>query len=146
METLTDRIEAEAEALIETIDEAGGAARAVEQGLMQRAIADSAWAQQQAVESGAQVVVGVNRHVTDDAPPEIALPDFSALEAEQVARVVAARRSRDADAVAKALGAIAEAARRDGPLMPPIVTAVRARATLGEISDALREVWGSYSG
>lgn len=146
VEALTDRIEAEARALIAQIDEAGGAARAIEQGIMQRAIADSAWAQQQAVESGAQVVVGVNRFTSDDTAPAIDVPDFGSLEREQVSRVQQARQRRDGDAVQRALTAVRDTARGDGALMTRIVEAVRVRATLGEISDALRDAWGTYAG
>jgi methylmalonyl-CoA mutase N-terminal domain/subunit len=76
VEGLTDRIEAEARALIEQVDELGGAAVAVEQGYFQEAIAESAWAQQQTQESGEQTVVGVNRFTDDSAPPVIPTPDF----------------------------------------------------------------------
>ena len=146
VEALTDRIEAEAAALIAQIDEVGGAARAIELGIMQRAIADSAWAQQQAVESGEQVVVGVNRYATDDPAPPIEVPDFGALEREQTARLQQVRARRDGGRVEATLRAVAESARGDAPLMPPIIEAVRARATLGEISDVLRECWGTYHG
>src|SRR5690606_5345274 len=83
VEALTDRIEQEALALIGQIDALGGAARAIEMGVMQQAIADSAWAQQQAVESGAQVIVGVNRFTGDDGVHPLHLPDYKALEEEQ---------------------------------------------------------------
>ncbi len=146
VEALTDRIEAEARALIEQLDDMGGAARAIEQGVMQRAIADSAWAQQQAIETGRQVVVGVNRFTSDEAPPVIDTPDFSALEREQAERLASVRRGRDTAAMGAALQAVGEAARGDAPLMPPIIAAVRARATLGEISDALRAAWGTHAG
>jgi methylmalonyl-CoA mutase N-terminal domain/subunit len=146
VEALTDRIEQQARELIAGIDEVGGAARAIEQGLMQRAIADSAWTQQQAVESGAQVVVGVNRHVTDDEAAAIEAPDFGALERGQVVRLAAVRDGRDPRRVEATLAAVRDAAKGDAAMMPPIVDAVRARATLGEISDVLRHVWGTYTG
>ena len=146
VEALTDRIEAEARALIESIDEVGGAARAIEQGIPQQAIADSAWRFQQQVEAGETVIVGVNRFATDEPPPDLETPDFSALEAEQVERLRAARARRDGAAVAAALATVREAAAGATPMMPPIIEAVRARATLGEISDVLRETWGTYRG
>jgi len=146
VEALTDRIEAEARALIEAIDEVGGAARAIEQGIPQQAIADSAWRFQQQVEAGETVIVGVNRFATDEPPPDLETPDFSALEAEQVERLQAARARRDGTAVVTALATVREAAAGATPLMPPIIEAVRARATLGEISDVLRETWGTYRG
>lgn len=144
VEALTDRIEREARTLIEEIDAVGGAAKAVELGIPQRAIADSAWVYQQAVESGAVTVVGVNRYQTDEAPLAIEVPDFGALAADQTARLAAVRTQRDAHRVARSLDTIRAVAEGTGPLMPPIIEAVRARATLGEISDLFRDVWGVY--
>ena len=146
VEALTDRIEAEARALIEHVDSLGGAAAAVEQGFFQQAIADSAWAIQQAQESGELTVVGVNRFADGSAAPTIPLPDYRALEAEQRLALDAVKRARSAPAVTAALDAIQRAAGGTDPLMPRIIDAVRVRATLGEISDALRAVWGTYRG
>ena len=144
VESLTDRLEAEARALIAEVDGLGGAARAIERGYFQEAIGQSAYAIQQAQESGERVVVGVNRF-TDDAPaPTIPAPDFSALEARQRTRLAEARARRSPPAVHQALDALRAAAAGTDPLMPPILEAVRARATLGEISDELRKVWGVY--
>src|SRR5581483_1740099 len=143
VEALTDRLEREARALLEEVEAAGGAARAVERGVLQDAIAQSAYAQQRAVEAGTRVVVGVNRY-GDDAPPPPA-PDYSALAEAQRRRLAEARRRRDGGAVARTLEALRAAAERpDAPLMPAIVEAVRARATVGEISDVLRAAWGVY--
>jgi methylmalonyl-CoA mutase N-terminal domain/subunit len=144
VESLTDRLEAEARALIAEVDELGGAAQAIERGYFQEAIAQSAYALQQAQESGEQVVVGVNRFTDDSAPLSIPTPDFSALETRQRARLAEARGRRNAEAVRRALEALRTAAAGTEPLMPPILDAVRARATLGEISDELRGVWGVY--
>ena len=128
------------------MDALGGAARAIERGFFQEAIARSAYEIQKAQESGERVVVGVNRFTDGSPPPAIETPDFSALEARQTAPGwprPGAR--RDAEAVSAALGSAPSGGRRRRtPLMPPILDAVRARATLGEISDALREVWGVY--
>jgi methylmalonyl-CoA mutase N-terminal domain/subunit len=88
--------------------------------------------------------VGVNRFADGSPPPANEAPDFSALEAQQKARLAEARRRRDAEAVRSSLAALRVAASGTTPLMPPILAAVRARATLGEISDTLREVWGVY--
>src|SRR5262249_40023219 len=126
------------------VDALGGAARAIEQGFFQEAIARSAYALQKAQESGERVVVGVNRFTDDSPPVVIETPDFSALEQAQRARLAEVRRSRDAGAVTERLARLRTAAGGEAPLMPPILEAVRARATLGEISDALREVWGIY--
>jgi methylmalonyl-CoA mutase N-terminal domain/subunit len=144
VESLTDAIESAAHALIEEVDALGGAARAIERGFFQEAIARSAYEIQKAQESGELVVVGVNRFTDDSPPPTIETPDFSALEALQKARLAETRRRRDTRAAQDALAALRSAAGGTTPLMPPIVAAVRARATLGEISDALREVWGVY--
>jgi methylmalonyl-CoA mutase N-terminal domain/subunit len=144
VESLTDRIEAEARALIEQVDGLGGAARAVERGWFQDAIARSAYEQQQAVEAERQVVVGVNRF-TDNAPtPIMPAPDYSALAVRQRQRLAEVRRRRDGESVRRALAAVEAAARGTASLMPPILEAVRARATLGEISDVLRTCWGVY--
>jgi methylmalonyl-CoA mutase N-terminal domain/subunit len=144
VEHLTDEIEAGARELIAQVDALGGAARAIELGFFQEAIARSAYEIQKAQESGERVVVGVNRFTDDSPPPALELPDFSALEAQQQARLAEARRRRDGAAVEGALNALRSAAAGTDPLMPPILAAVRARATLGEISDTLRDVWGVY--
>jgi len=144
VESLTDRIETEARALIEQVDQLGGAARAIERGFFQEAIAHSAYEIQKAQESGEWIVVGVNRF-TDDSPPlKIEMPDFSSLEARQRARLNQTKRHRDSAAVEHGLGAVRSAAAGTEPLVPLIIEAVRARATLGEISDTLRRVWGVY--
>jgi methylmalonyl-CoA mutase N-terminal domain/subunit len=144
VEELTDRIEAEARALIEGIDDIGGAAKAIEHGVMQQAIADAAWAQQQAVEAGRQVIVGVNRFTGAEQSTPLHPPDFQALEAGQVSRLQAVRSSRDPERQQLALSGVRAAAAGSGPLMPVILEAVRCRATLGEISDTLRAEWGTY--
>ena len=144
VESLTDRIEAEARALIEQVDGLGGAARAVERGWFQDAIARSAYEQQQAVEAERQVVVGVNRFTDDSPAPIMPGPDYSALAARQRQRLAEVRRKRDGESVRRALAAVDAAARGTASLMPPILEAVRARATLGEISDILRTCWGVY--
>jgi methylmalonyl-CoA mutase N-terminal domain/subunit len=144
VESLTDRIEAGARALIAEVDALGGAAAAIERGFLQDAIARSAWELQQAQERGDVTVVGVNRY-TDDVPqPPLEAPNFPELEVRQRERLARAKAARDAGAVEAALRAVAEAAGGTRALVPSIVTAVRARATLGEISDSLRRVWGVY--
>ncbi|MGH7508652.1 MAG: acyl-CoA mutase large subunit family protein [Gemmatimonadales bacterium] len=144
VESLTDQIETEARKLVSEVDALGGAARAIEQGFFQEAIAQSAYALQMAQESGERVIVGVNRFTDESPPVTIEAPDFSALESDQRARLAEVKRRRDAGAVAAGLEAVREAAGGASPLMPPIIGAVRARATLGEISDTLRDVWGVY--
>ena len=147
VEHLTDTLEQEARALIEAIDAEGGAAAAIEAGYFQKAIAESAWAQQQAQERGDLVVVGVNRFTDASAPPELTLPDFSALAQQQIERLDRVRASRDSAAVRRHLEALRTAAASpDATLMPTILECVRVRATIGEMSDVLREVWGVYGG
>ena len=144
VESLTDEIEAGARGLIEEVDALGGAAKAIERGFFQEAIARSAYELQKKQESGETVVVGVNRF-TDASPPlKIETPDFSALEADQRARLEQVRTRRDDAAVSRSLAVVRSAADSTQPLMPPILDAVRARATLGEISDTLRTAWGTY--
>jgi methylmalonyl-CoA mutase N-terminal domain/subunit len=145
VEHLTDEIEHGARALIEAVDALGGAAAAIEAGYFQKAIADSAWVQQQAQERGDQVVVGVNRFTDASEPPALTLPDFSALAQQQIERLNKARAARDSAAVQKQLEALRTAAESpEAPLMPVILDGVRARATIGEMSDVLREAWGTY--
>jgi methylmalonyl-CoA mutase N-terminal domain/subunit len=144
VESLTDRIEAEARALIERVDAMGGAARAIEQGFFQKQIAESAYAVQKAVEAGDAVLVGVNRFTTGDPPSKIEIPDYAGLEARQKTRLAEAKSRRNAAAVQASLAELKGAAVGTAPLMPLIVGAVKARATLGEISDVLRGVWGRY--
>ncbi|HET8649353.1 MAG TPA: methylmalonyl-CoA mutase family protein [Gemmatimonadales bacterium] len=144
VEAETDRIEREARNLIEQVDAMGGAARAVERGFFQEEIARSAYAIQRAQEAGELTVVGVNRFTDDSPPPVIETPDFSALAERQRERLAAARAARDGAAVAGAIARLEAAAATSEPLMPLIVEAVRVRATVGEISDAFRRVWGVY--
>ncbi|HET8624126.1 MAG TPA: methylmalonyl-CoA mutase family protein [Gemmatimonadales bacterium] len=144
VESLTDRIEADALALIREVDTMGGSAKAIERGFLQEAIARSAWELQQAQERGEITVVGVNRFTEDAEPPLIEAPNFPELEERQRRRLAAVKAARDDNRVAEALKCVGSAAAGSASLMPPIVEAVRARATLGEISDAMRTVWGVY--
>ncbi len=144
VEALTDRIEREARVLLEDIEQQGGAARAIERGSFQQAIAQSAYQQQQEVERGERVVVGVNRFDDGSTAATAAQPDYQALAEGQRRRLAESRARRDSAAAKKALGALGAAARGTDALMPRVLDAVRARATLGEIADTLREVWGEY--
>ncbi|HKC42005.1 MAG TPA: methylmalonyl-CoA mutase family protein, partial [Gemmatimonadales bacterium] len=145
VEALTDTLEQEARSLVDEIERLGGAVPAIERGFFQERIAASAYAQQREVEAGEQVVVGVNQYATDEPAASVPAPDYANLAAGQRQRVAAARQRRAATEVARTLTDLGVAARtpRAG-LMEPIVAAVRARATIGEISDALRAVWGVY--
>jgi methylmalonyl-CoA mutase N-terminal domain/subunit len=145
VEALTDKVEREARALLDEIERGGGAARAIERGIMQQAIARSAYAQQRAIELGEMEVVGVNTYAEDQAVPSVPAPDYARLAAAQVSRVAKQRGMRDAGKVAGVLAEMGKAGAEPGaPLMPLILDAVRARATVGEISDVLRGVWGEY--
>jgi methylmalonyl-CoA mutase N-terminal domain/subunit len=152
VESLTSTIEQQAEALLQRVDELGGAAKAIAAGFFQEEIGRSAYEYQLAVERGETVIVGVNRFAESADAPAIASPDYSALEREQAARVSAVRAARDAAQVTQALGALADAAGSyaegagavHAPLMPLIIDAVRARASVGEISDVLASRWGTY--
>ena len=144
IEELTDRIEQEAEALIARIDASGGTLSAIESGLIQREVQESAYRAQQAVDSGAAVVVGVNRFGTDDQPGIDVFQIDPAIERQQVERLRAVRASRDHDAWSKAVERVGASARDGSNLMPAIIDAVEARATVGEISDAMRTVFGMH--
>jgi methylmalonyl-CoA mutase N-terminal domain/subunit len=145
VEALTAELEAKARELMAEVERRGGAVRAIAEGFLQREIARSAYAAQQAIEHGEAVVVGVNRF--DDGLPVGAprAPDYTALATRQIERLVAARAARDAGKLARTLAALSEAAGRSGaPLMEPILEAVRARATVGEITGAMEAVWGRF--
>ncbi|MHB1297691.1 MAG: acyl-CoA mutase large subunit family protein [Gemmatimonadaceae bacterium] len=152
VEALTDELERRALELLARVEELGGSAPAIEAAFFQEEIGRSAYEYQLSVEAGSTVIVGVNRFADGEESPIIPAPDFRALEAGQRARLASVRASRDAAAVNGALAAISAAAPSylaDDPsqrvaLMPLIIDAVRARATVGEISDALRAVWGEY--
>ncbi len=144
IERRTAAIEQGAEALLDAIGKAGGTLKAVEAGLVQRQIQDAAYTAQQAIDSGASQVVGVNAFVTEGHEPIPLLQLDPEVEPGQVARVRAVRASRDASAWRAALDAVEGAASGGGNLVPPIIAAVEARATLGEISDTLRGVFGEH--
>ncbi len=152
VEQLTDAIEARAVELIAKVDALGGAAEAIKAGFFQEEIGRSAYAHQLRIEAGENVVVGVNKFGDGQDPPIIPAPDFSALEKEQVAKLTQLKSTRDQAAVAASLVAIGEIAVDYLPahvgarraLMPRIIDAVRARASVGEIADALERVWGRY--
>jgi methylmalonyl-CoA mutase N-terminal domain/subunit len=145
VEALTDRIEREARALVDEVENAGGSVKAIERGYFQQAIAQSAYEQQREIEAGKQVVVGVNEYVNHEPVPPIPAPDYSRLAEQQKARVAELRGKREPGTVKRTLEALQTAAREGhAPLMEPILEAVRARATLGEISNVLRDVWGLY--
>ena len=144
VESLTDSIEKIAAEYIEEIDEMGGAVKAVEEGFIQKEIADSAYAYQKEVESNRRIVVGVNKYEIEEEPMGGLLEINEKVEKEQVDRLKDVRLQRDSDKVAKALGKLEKCAKTDENLMYPIIEAVRAYATEGEIANVLRRVFGEY--
>jgi methylmalonyl-CoA mutase N-terminal domain/subunit len=144
IEALTDRMADEARAYIDRIDELGGMIRAIELGYPQKEIAEAAWIYQQQVDRTEKTVVGVNRYQVPDEPPPELLRVPLELEAQQAERVRRVKRERNASTAREALARVREAATSGENLMPPLVAAVRAMCTLGEISDVYRDVFGVY--
>jgi methylmalonyl-CoA mutase N-terminal domain/subunit len=144
LESLTDELEARARELIERVDELGGAVAAVEQGFVQGEIEEAAFRFSQEVESGERVIVGVNRY--EEAEPEaIELQQIDPeAERRQLARTARVRSERDSAAAEAALGRVREAAHGEENLLPPLREALRARCTVGEICNVLREEFGMY--
>jgi methylmalonyl-CoA mutase, N-terminal domain len=143
VEALTTKLEDRAREYLAKIAEQGGAARAI--GYMQEEVHRAAYGHQLAVEAGERVVVGVNRYQAGETPTELGQPDFRELEKGQRERLASLKASRDSSPSTDRLDAIRAAAAGSDNLMPHIIAAVKARATLGEISDTLRAVWGTYS-
>ncbi|MGE5835371.1 MAG: methylmalonyl-CoA mutase [Acidobacteriota bacterium] len=144
IEARTNEIEQEARALIEQIDRIGGTLAAIESGFVQRQIQDAAYRAQQGVDRGDSVVVGLNRFTTDHPAQIETLKIDPELEARQVEHVRTFRASRHDDDCRAALAAVSTAARGTDNLVPPIIAAVEARATLGEIADTMRRVYGEH--
>jgi methylmalonyl-CoA mutase N-terminal domain/subunit len=144
VEALTTEIEEGATAYLTAIDGVGGAVAAIEAGFYQDEIHEAAFRIQQGIESGERTVVGVNRFVDPEERPVELLRIGREEVARQVERVRALREKRDGDAVTRLLASVEEAARGTTNLLPPMREALRARATLGEVSDVLRAVFGEY--
>jgi methylmalonyl-CoA mutase N-terminal domain/subunit len=149
VETLTNQMEEGVWEYFRRIEDLGGMIRAIEKGFPQREIADAAYAYQQAIERGEKVIVGVNRFTEDEEVPIPILTIDREAEARQIERVQALRRARDKDAVMRSLETLRQAAAGNDSwgkdlLMPRILDAVRAYATLGEIMDVFRDAWGEY--
>ncbi len=144
IEDLTDRLEADARALIERVDGMGGAVRAIRQGFVQREIQQAAYEEQRRIERSEQVVVGVNRYVeTNEPPPRLFRVDESHA-AGVVADLARLRAERDDAATAAALDHLRTAAAGTSNLFPAILAAVESYATIGEICRALEDVWGAW--
>ncbi|MBI4412369.1 MAG: methylmalonyl-CoA mutase, partial [Deltaproteobacteria bacterium] len=144
IENLTDTIEKKAHEYIERIDRMGGSVRAIEKGYIQQEIQNSAYDYQRNIEEKKLIIVGVNEFRTEEPPTRDILKVDAALEKKQVERLKKTRESRDNQAVQSALEKIRQTAKGKENLMPQIITAVKCHATLGEISNALREVFGVY--
>ena len=142
VEALTDEIERVALEYLEQIDALGGAAQAVE--FMQNEIHRAAYGHQMEIEREERRVVGVNAFEEDEGPMALTSPDYATLEAEQKGRLDALKQRREGAAVSDACASIRAAARSDDNLLPPIIHAVKMVVTLGEISDVLREEWGTH--
>jgi methylmalonyl-CoA mutase, N-terminal domain len=144
IEKLTSEIEAGARDYIAKIDAMGGMLRAIEAGYVQQEIQKSAYDYQRAVDSGEQVVVGVNRFQTEGKRPIPTLRIDPQIERSQIARLKALRARRDSAKSQAALAEVERCARSEENLMPAILAAVESDATVGEISDALRRPFGEY--
>ena len=144
VERLTLDMEQGARDYFETIDRMGGMVEAIEQGFPQREIAEASYRFQQAVERREKVIVGVNDFVEVDEPPVPILYIDETTADTQLARLAELRRTRDNDAVRASLDALRQTARGAGNTMYPLLDCARAYATVGEMCDALREVWGEY--
>jgi len=145
VEYLTDQIEAKAQEYLDKIDKMGGAVAAIEQGYIQKEIQESAYRYQKEIEKGERIVVGLNKfQVEEEEKPADLLKVDPSVADRQIARLRELRASRDNAAVQQALAELKAAAEGDANLMPPILKAVKSLATLGEICDTLREVFGEY--
>jgi methylmalonyl-CoA mutase N-terminal domain/subunit len=152
VESLTSELEKQAMELIEKSDALGGSVAAIASGFFQEEIARSAYEHQLRVEGGATTVVGVNRFTDDEPPPPIPAPDYSRLEKDQVKSLSELKRKRDEKAVKGCLAVLSEGAgslvakgHESSRMMPLIIDAVKARCTIGEISNTLQSRWGAYS-
>jgi methylmalonyl-CoA mutase N-terminal domain/subunit len=146
VEDLTNRLEAEAYDYFDRIEKLGGVIPAIKENFFQREIADSSFRYQHEVEQKQRIIVGVNRYELEDEPEVEILRIDPTLEGKQIERVQALRGRRDSAAVEAALARLKQAAARDRDnLMPPLVEAAKAYVTLGEMCDALRSVWGTWT-
>ena len=144
VESLTDEVEAKALELMEQVELRGGAVAAIEQGFQKMEIENTAYVISQEIDSGERIVVGVNKYTVSEEDHYEPLRVNPAIEAEQCERLSTLRASRDNELVSGLLAKITEAARGDANLLYPMKEALMAKATVGEVSDALRTVWGKY--
>ena len=144
VESLTDEIEQAAMALIDQIEDMGGAVAAIEEGFQKSEIEKSAYQVSQQIDSGERIVVGVNKYTVEGDEHYDPLKVDMSIESEQIARLTALKSQRDNAEVERQLAAIREAASSSENLLYPMRAALKAKATVGEVSDALRDVWGMY--
>jgi methylmalonyl-CoA mutase N-terminal domain/subunit len=144
VEELTNKIYEKAKKYITRIDELGGMVEAIEKGFVQQEIQDSAYAYQLEVEKGEQVVVGVNKFQIKEDPPSNLLKVDPSIQVSQIAKINDVKASRDNDLVKVKLAEIKKAAQSTENLMPKILEAVKAYATLGEITGTMQEVFGEH--
>ena len=144
IESLTDDVEAEARKLMEQVEDLGGAVAAIERGFQKNDIEKAAYQIARDIDTSQRIVVGVNRFQADEEEPYELLPVDPVIEEQQAERLRKLRAERDQGEVDKHLGALAEAAKGDDNLLYPMKEALRAKATIGEVCNALRDVWGVY--
>jgi methylmalonyl-CoA mutase N-terminal domain/subunit len=144
LERLTLDMERGAKEYFDLIDRMGGMVEAIEQGFPQKEIAEASYRFQQSVERREKIIVGVNDFIREDEPPVPILYIDETTADKQLAQLAELRKSRDNDAVRRALDSLRETARGHGNTMYPLLNCVRAYATIGEMCDAMREVWGEY--
>jgi methylmalonyl-CoA mutase N-terminal domain/subunit len=144
VEALTDRIEAEIDDYIKKIDAMGGTLKAIDEGYVQKEIQDSAYRFQKEIESNERVYVGINRYTMKEPPPTNLLkvdPRQREIETEKLEKL---RAERDPKSWKAALDRLDEVSRTDENVMPAVIEAVKARATVGEVCDVWRKIWGEY--
>jgi len=144
VESLTNDMEAESGRLMEAVADRGGAVAAIEQGFQKNEIERSAYQVARQIEAGERVVVGVNRFILDEEEPYEPLRVDPAIEAKQADKLAALRVSRDQAAVESALEEVRAAARGSDNVLYPLKDALRLKATVGEVCNALRDIWGIY--
>ncbi len=145
IESLTDELEEEARALMAKVEDLGGAVKAIEHGFQKNEIEKAAYQIAKEIDSGSRVVVGLNKYASDEEEPYEPLRVDPAIEAQQAERLARLRAERDNDAVQQHLAALQKAAEGSENVLYPMKEALRARATVGEVCNALRDVWGSYT-
>lgn len=146
VESLTSEIEREAEGYIEKIDAMGGMIKAIEEGYVQKEIANSAYTYQKEVETKERVIVGVNQFTIEEPPPSNLLRVNPEVEKVQKQKISKIKQERDSNLIEESLRSLKKTAQGTDNLIPPVLEAVKAYATLGEIADVLREVFGEYRG